>query len=189
MKYTDVILDLETTGRRPGVAIIQIAAILCNVNTGEISDNYFETGIQLSGQTKKGFEVDTGTLTWWMNENPRLFSRLSTSKTTYVEAGREFQNWYRSLPNHKELRIWGNSNRFDIGILEGWYRKALGPNYSFNPFWNTWNERDLRTIFNLAPDLRKKVKFNGTKHNAHDDAKHHLKEVHTILKAKKLKIN
>lgn len=50
MKYTDIMIDIETLGRTPGCAIIQIAAVPFNINTGEISTNTFKMSINAKHQ-------------------------------------------------------------------------------------------------------------------------------------------
>lgn len=189
MRYTDVMLDLETTGRTPGCAIIQIAAVPFNINTGEISTNVFKMAINLDHQLKsgKGFTYCPNTYKWWMKENPKLFKELSQSKLKYNQVGSEFQSWFKKLEKSDDIRVWGNSNRFDLGIIDGWYRKSIG--WKFEPFWNTWNERDVRTIASLDPDIKKNTKFVGTKHNAIDDCKHQIKYCRAIVSKFKLRIN
>ena len=180
MKYTDLMIDIETAGRRPGCAIIQIAAVPFNINTGEVSKNTFKTSINLEGQFKNKFGYCPNTLGWWKKENKALFTKLSTSDVSYVEAGKAFQTYFNSLKDHKKIRTWGNSARFDMGIIEGWYIRAIG--YKFQAFWNTWKERDVRTLHNLDTSIRKGVKFVGTKHDAIDDCKHQIKYCRKIVK-------
>lgn len=188
MKYTDLMIDIETLGRRPGCAIIQIAAVPFNINTGEVSKNTFKMSINLDHQLKsgKGFTYCKNTYKWWKGTNKSLFSQLSKSKTTYNQVGQKFQEWFNSLEDDQNIRVWGNSNRFDIGIIEGWYLKAIGQ--KFNPFWNTWLERDVRTIASLDPTIKTKTKFIGTKHDAINDCKHQIKYCREIVKKYKLKI-
>lgn len=187
MKYTDVMLDIETLGTFPGVAIMEIGAVLFNVNTGEISEKYvFQSTLNSQTQIDNGFKYNLNTIKWWEKENPTLFKKLRGSTTNYVKVGKEFQKWYRSLPNYVDLRIWGNSARFDIGILEGFYRKSIG--FDFIPFWNSWNERCFRTINNLDPTYRNLIPFEGTKHDPLDDAKHQIKVLSGLVKKYKLKI-
>lgn len=142
MKYTDVMIDLETVGRTPGCALIQIAAVPFNINTGKVSSNTFKLAINLQGQLDSGkmFTYCPNTYKWWMKENPFLFNKLSRSDNHYVRVGSDFQKWFRSLEDYQNIRVWGNSNRFDLGILEGWYTRSIGP--KFQPFWNTWLEND-----------------------------------------------
>lgn len=186
MKYTDVMIDLETLGRAPGVAIIQIAAVPFNINTGEISSNTFKMSIGKGPQIKFGYKWDTNTIRWWEKENSKLFKELSNSKNHYVAVAIAFQKWFRSLPDNQNIRVWGNSNRFDLGILEGWYIKSIG--FKFQPFWNTWLENDCRTLSNLKPEIKRNLKFIGIKHNAIDDCKHQIKYCNQTIKALKVKL-
>lgn len=189
MKWTDVMLDLETTGREPGCALIQIAAVPFNINTGEISLKTFKISINLEKQmtSGKGFTFCQNTYKWWMKENPALYKKLSTDKTFYVDAGRLFQEWFTSLENHKDIRVWGNGARFDIGILNGWYKTCIGP--KFQPFWNTWLERDVRTLSSLKPEIKKNLAFLGTKHNALHDCRHQIRYCVKTMRALKLKMS
>lgn len=180
-------LDLETTGRKPGCAIIQIAAVPFNVNTGEISTKTFNMSINLKRQELSGFIQDKDTINWWIKENKQLFYKLSNSDNRHITVAKKFQEWFNSLDNHKDIRIWGNSARFDLGILEGWYEKCLGKK-KFNNFWNTWKERCSRTLFNLDEEGRRKLNFEGTKHNAIDDCKHQIKCLRYIIDKFKLTI-
>ena len=189
MMYTDLMIDIETVGRTPGCAIIQIAAVPFNMNTGAISDNIFRSSINLDHQLEsgKGFTYCPNTYKWWMKENPELFKRLSRSSMKYNQVGSEFQSWFNKLNNSKNIRVWGNSSRFDLGIIEGWYKKAIG--YKFEPFWNTWLERDVRTLAMLNPKIKADTKFIGTKHDAIDDCKHQIKYCRAIVRKYKLKVN
>ena len=45
--------------------------------------------------------------------------------------------------------------------------------------WTFWQERDLRTLKGLSPDLR--IERSGTHHNALDDALHQARLVQHIL--------
>lgn len=185
--FTDVMLDIETTGRESGCAIMQISAIPFNANTGKISTNTFSMSINLRRQELLGFRVCPNTLKWWNSENSSLFKKLSTSENKHFDVAMAFQKWFKSLEGNNTIRLWGNSARFDIGILEGWYRKILN-SHSFNPFWETWNERDCRTLFRLDEAGRKKLPFIGTKHDAIDDCKHQIKCLRYIMKKFNLKI-
>tara|TARA_R110000822_G_scaffold302649_2_gene426987 strand:+ start:36069 stop:36629 length:561 start_codon:yes stop_codon:yes gene_type:complete len=186
MKYTDVMIDIETAGRNPGCAIIQIAAVPFNMNTGVVSKNTFTMSINLEHQFKNKFSYCPNTLRWWKKENYTLFKQLSESKNLYAHVGSEFQKYFKSLKNHKEIRVWGNSNRFDLGIINGWYRRAIG--FEFQPFWNTWLERDVRTLSSLKPSIKANMKFKGTKHDAIDDCKHQIRYCHKTIKALKITI-
>lgn len=180
-KYTDLMLDLETIGINPGVGLIQIAAVPFNVNTGEISKNIFSMAINMQHQIDNGFNFDVSTLKWWKRTNNDLFEKLSKDKKTYNIVGKEFQSYFKTLDNYKNIRVWGNSARFDIGLLQGWYRRAIG--YDFQPFWNTWREMDVRSISALKPDIKSNMEFIGEKHNALDDCRHQIRYTSKIIQS------
>lgn len=186
MKFTDVMIDIETAGRTPGCAIIQIAAVPFNINTGKISKNTFKMSINLDHQIKNGFTYETTTLNWWKKTNKNLFNKLSKSDNKYVTVGIEFQKWFNKLYKHNNIRVWGNSNRFDLGIIHGWYIKSVG--FKFNPFWNTWLERDVRTLAYMNIAIKTNTKFVGTKHDAIDDCKHQIKYCHNTIKSLNIKL-
>lgn len=178
-RYTDLMLYIETIGINPGVGIIQIAAVPFNVNTGKVSKNTFSKAINMQHQIDNGFNFNVSTLKWWRRTNNELFKTLSESSLTYNIVGKEFQSYFKTLDNHKDIRVWGNSARFDIGIVQGWYRRAIG--YDFQPFWNTWKEMDVRTISTLKPDIKASTKFIGEKHNALDDCRHQIRYTSAII--------
>ncbi len=188
MRYTDVMIDIETTGRTPGCAIIQIAAVPFNINTGAISTNVFKMSINLESQKKVGYYLDSNTIGWWRKENLKLFKELSESNNHFINVAIQFQRWFKNLENYKNIRTWGNSSRFDLGILEKWYQDGIRKN-KFQPFWNTWLERDVRTLAMLDPQIKANTKFEGVKHNAIDDCKHQIKYCRAIVRKYKLKIN
>jgi hypothetical protein len=142
--------------------------------------------INLDGQFKNKFSYDQNTLKWWKKTNKGLFDELSNSNNSYVGVGKAFQEYFNSLESHGKIRTWGNSARFDMGIIEGWYVRAIG--FTFNCFWNTWLERDVRTLSSFRPDLKAGTVFVGTPHDAIDDCKHQIKYCRKIVKALKLKV-
>lgn len=186
MKFTDLMIDIETTGKNPGCAIIQIAAVPFNINTGEISENTFCVSINLEGQILNGLNVDEETINWWKVTNEDLFKKLSFNNNDCIEVAKLFESYFRSIEDYSNVRVWGNSARFDIGILYGWY-KIL--NKDFKPFWNTWKERDVRTLSSLDEKIKMNTVFEGEKHNAIDDCKHQIKYCREIVKKYYLKVS
>lgn len=69
----------------------------------------------------------------------------------------------------KNLQVWGNSNRFDLGALEIIYNKLKK-----EIPWKYSLERDVRTLVSFAPNIKKNMPFNGVKHDPIDDCKHQI---------------
>ena len=67
--------------------------------------------------------------------------------------------------------VWGNSARFDLGIIENAYNKCVKD----KSLWNHRNERCLRTLSALYPEIKKSQPFDGVRHDALDDCIHQIK--------------
>lgn len=181
---TDLMLDLETVGTNPGCAIIAIACTPFNANTGKIyKDRTFYTAINFEDSMKYGFSYDRNTVNWWLKTNEELFVTLKEDKTTVQQATVAFMKYMESLP--KGIRVWGNSARFDLGILSYFLFKQK---IYITP-WVTWNERDFRTIKNLDKNTAESIAFEGEKHNPLDDNVYQIKGLRAIARKYKLTIN
>ena len=180
---TDLMIDLETVGRTPGCSIIALAAVPFNANTGKIyRDKAFNFHINLQSCLDLGLSKDYGTINWWNRENPKLFKQLCESKYTVQFVMQKFQQYMITLP--KDVRLWGNSARFDLGILAYVFFKLK----VYNLPWNTWKERDFRTIKHLDLGLANSLPFKGTKHDAIDDSCHQIEVLKHIINKYKLNI-
>jgi len=69
----------------------------------------------------------------------------------------------------KDVKIWGNGVRFDIGLMEDAYSACQLLNS-----WNFRSERDVRTLVAFAPDIKTNFFFQGIEHNPIDDCKHQI---------------
>lgn len=187
-KYTDVMIDIETLGTSPGAPIMEIGAVVFNANTDFISKKYtFRSTLDSEAQIRDGFISRKDTIDWWQRTNPSLYKGLRSSSKDYKKVAEDFEKWFKKIDSkYSPVRLWGNSARFDIGILEAFYKKIRGN--SFEPFWSSWNERCVRTIFNIDSGVRPTIKFEGTPHDPIDDATHQIKVLQAIIKKHKLVI-
>jgi len=94
----------------------------------------------------------------------------------------EFNTYMRSLGDKRSIYVWGNSPRFDCGLLEAYYR-----HYALAIPWEFRNERDLRTLAALRPDLYSEAKEtykNIAPHNGYWDAKYEAEVISHMLRGK-----
>jgi len=163
-----VMLDLETMGKRSNSAIVSIGAVEFNINTNEIGDEFYSR-INLQSCLDVGLNVNGETIYWWLIQNEKARQEIAKGGESLHYVLNEFKKWYKKLGDKHNIEIWGNSNRFDIGLLENAYT-ACG--YHEMP-WYFRNERDLRTLVAKAPKIKEQTlkKFNGVKHHPIDDAK------------------
>lgn len=156
--FRHVMIDIETMGNTSSAAIVSIAAVRFDINTGMISQNFY-TRVSLESSLAYGLSVDASTIEWWMKQ----------------EAAARHALFEDSIPLNRSLRalngfvtkddfVWGNSARFDLGILESSYKETTIP----MP-WDWRKERDYRTLVSLAPSIKKEHKWKGNAHDALDD--------------------
>jgi exodeoxyribonuclease VIII len=82
-----------------------------------------------------------------------------------------------------DICVWGNSNRFDLGLLEP-YIKTISEELP----WKFRNERDVRTLVSFNPDIKGEVIEQARKdgldlHNPIVDCKLQIEYCHKIYKS------
>lgn len=164
--WDHLMIDLETLGNKPGCVITSIAAIPFNWNNKNVNaEDSFYRKINIQSALDLGLTVQGSTLEWWSNQDITAYREHFDQKDTmHIKlALYELRVYIQSLyPG--TLQIWGNSNRFDLGILAYVY-DLLKLEYP----WKFMNERDVRTLSSLIPLIKQNHVFKGRKHNPVDD--------------------
>lgn len=163
----DVMVDLETLGKRAGCAILSIGAVAFDPEAGELGAEHYRV-VRLSSCEGAGLHIDPDTIAWWEKQSPAAQKVLKQAQATrgnrdLYTALTEF-NKYLAQFGPKAVRVWGNGSDFDNAILINCYA-ACG----IVPGWDFWNNRCYRTLKGLNPKI--KMARTGTYHNALDDAK------------------
>lgn len=187
-----IMIDLETMGNRSRSVITSISAVAFNIKTGEIANNYFESNISIAASQKLGMEINASTVLWWLEQSENARKLLIEGQKKYkenpIDVFDRFKNWLYVIASDNNTQIdnlflWGNSPRFDLGLLNDYYYK-LGEEIP----WDFRKERDIRTIVSLDPSIRKNTKFDGTPHYGIDDCKYQIKYLVETLNKKGLTI-
>lgn len=184
--FKHIMLDLETMGTKSNSVIVSIAAVPFDLETGEISHEYFYKKVNLQSCLDVGLKVNGDTIFWWLQQSEKSRQELIKNSENALNIDLvldELSEYIKfnvgiSANIHPDFEIWGNGARFDIGILEDAYA-ACG--YKQLP-WNFRNERDVRTLVSLAPHIKKEFKFEGIEHNPVHDCFHQIKYCHAIYK-------
>ena len=176
-----VVIDLETLGTRPGSVILQIGAESFRLNQ---IDNFPRPGCDIYIDPllsySAGFYRDQDTVNWWNNQNPETRRIVQGGTTSPFQALMEFGTYMKGLGDKSSIYVWGNSPRFDCGLLEAYYH-----HYALEIPWEFRNERDLRTLAALRPNLyaeAKELYKNVAPHNGYYDAKYEAEVIAHILK-------
>lgn len=180
----NIMLDLETLGKGSNAAIAAIGAVFFEPETGEVAARFYQT-IELSSAMKYG-KIDASTIQWWMKQDDEARALFSEPDSMSVEeALLHFAGWISQVKKYHELKVWGNGATFDNVILENAFN-AIGQDVP----WPFYGNRDVRTIVDLGRKLRginpkKDFSFEGTQHNALDDAIHQARYVSEIYQSLK----
>lgn len=155
----DVMVDIETLGSQSYSTILSIGAVRFNINTGDIYDPFYKK-ITLQSNLDLGFKITPSTLKWWLQQNHQTLDDLLDSTEDIRSVLISFQHYLLAI----DVRaIWGNSARFDLGLLQNAYDK-LGIQIP----WDFRKERCYRTIVQETGGVDK-TKYVGVQHNALDD--------------------
>lgn len=173
-----LMVDIETLGTKPGAVIISISAVQFDLATGKTGSK-FSTFISLTDSVERGLEINSDTVVWWLgqdkdSQNELLDGIMAGKGKTLATALMDFNSWtLNTFGGGKDFEIWGNSARFDLGLLSHAY-DLIG----LKPGWNHRNERDVRTLVSFAPEIKEGMTFVGIKHDGFYDCLHQIKYCH-----------
>ena len=159
--FQHLMLDIETMGNESFSSIVSIGAVEFDIETGKTGKEFY-TNVDLQSCIDLGLIMNASTIMWWMQQNEQARKDLTErASLPIIEALKYFANFC-----NKDYQIWGNSARFDCGILQNAYNKA-----GMTIPWDFRKERCVRTLVSFAPEIKTNYKSVGTAHNAVDDCK------------------
>jgi DNA polymerase III epsilon subunit-like protein len=174
---TNVMVDLETLGKRPYAPILSIGACAFSFDDQPITDLFYQV-ITLESCLDLGMRPDAGTLQWWMLQSLEAQTVFHAPQAVTLPLALDaFTDWWNSRP----MDLWGNSARFDCGILEAAYHLC----HKELP-WEWHRERCYRTLKTLPGARSVSMQRFGTYHHALDDALSQAVHLREIFKALKL---
>lgn len=160
----NLMIDLETMGTNSYSAIVSIAAVGFDLETGQKGPEFYRN-VNLDSCLKNGLRVKGSTVMWWMNQSQQARESLSNPLPQDLETVlMSFSDWVKTNYQADELLMWGNSARFDLGLLHNAYEV-----FSMEIPWKFWNERCVRTLVSFRPDIKNDYIHDGVDHNALSD--------------------
>ena len=179
MSITDVVVDIETLGTRPGDSIVQIAVVGFDRNAPSFLGQLI---ISVSVPLAKSENVLPPRLTGGSTNAAQAvlllgnsdFNEVSTSESSMLF---EFMLQVESTKIQK-CCWWGNSHSFDLVLIEAALKKLC---YADKP-WDFRNERCFRTLKSEMPFVSL-PENTTTKHIAVNDAMYEAECLFLLLKA------
>lgn len=175
-KYDHYTIDLETMGNGPTSAIIAIGCACFSPDTHGIATFY--TNVDLEDSMKQGLTVDASTIMWWMNQDVKARLALQGDRVPLKKALEMLAAFLRSHTSKRAV-CWTHAT-FDAPILDN-ARRAVGV-----PMFTHYRaQRDIRTLVDMTSSLygMEDDEFEGTPHNALDDAVHQARYIRGRLMA------
>ncbi len=176
-------IDIETLGNKAGCVVTSIAAVEFDINTGETGKEFYER-IDIQSCLDLGLFVQGDTIKWWFDQTKEAQQELFKNTQHLVKVLYDFKMFIDGL-KPANLKVWGNSNRFDLGILSKAYYAAGQKEIP----WKYTLERDVRTLVSFLSKFKEDEVFTGVKHNPIDDCKHQIKYCTKIWKYYQIKEN
>lgn len=174
----NVMIDIETLGKKRGCPVLSIAAVQFDLQTGNVGETFYERMSYDAALTYD--QPDPATLQWWEKQSAEARDAAFNGKRPPVSVAVELRAFLNNAGGGRCIP-WGNGSVFDITLLEGWFDRvdpqidARGDD--IYP-WKFWDIADLRTLVRLSGIDVSAIPFTGEKHNALADALHQVKIAH-----------
>jgi len=169
-----MMVDLETLGTDPYSPILSIGATIFSMEPGP--GLMFYIPVKLQSCFDVGLRPSASTIQWWMQQSDQARAVFNDPQAVDLPMALDM---FSLFVNSRPLTIWGNSARFDMGLLEAAYKACHK-----TPPWEFWREGCYRTIKNLPGAKAIKLVREGTYHHALDDAvsqANHLRAINEAL--------
>ena len=173
-EYTDLMVDVETTGLDPEhAALIQIGAVPFCYDTGAIgSAHMFKASLTMP--QKRFWTGDT--MNFWLGQNAEVYRGIMSEARPYKAVLKEFYDYACTFPN---VRFWSKGH-LDWPIIESY---MLAEGYSM-PF-GFRQAKDMRSFIaglnGVAEYKDPEVEMVGNHHDALHDC---LTQLRMLFKAK-----
>lgn len=165
LEFKHLMLDIETMGNESYSSIVSIGAVEFDITNGATGREFYRN-ICLQSCIDIGLQINASTVIWWMGQSEQARKSLTDGNAiTIQQALIELTEFI----GENRYKVWGNSARFDCGILQNAYSKLGQP----IP-WRFYNERCVRTLVSFAPDIKKNYPAPLIAHNALHDCHYQI---------------
>lgn len=151
-------VDIETLGTEPGAVILSIGAV--KFDEDELGETFYGEITKQSCEDH-GLVIEADTLDWWLSQDDDAQEVLTEGGHKLEDVLRGFTTFYEGCET-----IWANAPTFDCRHLKVAY-EAIG----WDIPWSFRDERCFRTLKALPGAITEPGDWDGTAHDALDDAR------------------
>lgn len=183
-KQVHVMIDIETLSTRADAAIVQIAAVVFDPETGELPRNCATAPFNEACMPDETDHIDPRTVGWWAKQKAcaSVLGALGEDTPSVWEVLHGLEEWFETLVANglDVVAVWSHGATFDLPILEFAFRRHR----SDRPPWAYRSPRDTRTLYALAPGGMPAVEKDPEReHDALYDCEVQVKQVVRALAA------
>lgn len=162
----NIMLDIETLSTDFDALIISIGAVRFDLSTGIKGDTFYRK-IDKQSCVDVGLKINPDTVDWWMNQDEKARQEFlsKSDRISISDALIELSEFIL-----KEDFVWSNGASFDLVILRSAYKAC-----QIDLPWEFYNEKDVRTLAGLVPEVKENEPFVGVKHHPVSDCIHQIK--------------
>jgi hypothetical protein len=186
-KFNHVMLDLETLSTRTDAAIIQIAAIAFDIETGELGPRFNAYVREDATIGQAVGHVDLRTVGWWMQQRvaPAMGKAITDEDGAFslAEALGAFAEWWEQGTDDVEQTcieaLWAHGSTFDIPILQTAFEVRCPEVYEGKVPWHYRAPRDTRTLYVAAGmgEGQRRAPDPDREHDAQYDCEYQIAQV------------
>nr|CAI3971172.1 exonuclease [Ochrobactrum phage ORM_20] len=170
-------LDIETMDVRKTAKVISIGAVLYELplkydpKWEYREENSFYVNIDPTSYPAS-FTTGKDTMEWWFTQ-PEAFSQLAPDRKSAKEAFDAFYHFYYNgdIEGRSPKLVVAKPSHFDVSIVEHAFDAVNDSTHRTWVPWRHWEVFCLRSLFTQLGFDQKKIPFEGTVHNALDDAR------------------
>lgn len=167
--YTDLMVDIETTGTQPNRSgMIQLAGVKFNLLDRTVSPSFFNRSLTVPAWRF----WDEDTREWW-SKMPELYQKIISTAEDPAVVMRDFADW--AIQPGTQLRFWAKPTTFDAAFVSS-YLKDFNQPAIFDFRETTDLNSYLRGRYAPNPiDRTDEPKMASGAHDAIKDSLHQIK--------------
>lgn len=160
---TDIIVDIESAGMKPGCVVFTAGLTAFNTVTGTFVDTV-KVVFPAAQQIMKGLTFDIGTMEWYLEKRIGKIEEMRASMSYIDDLRVPAQAVHEFIKHHKEenkdLMLWGNDAGFDLDILEAVMQLVPGCTVKQMEYYKYGNLKTLRDIYSRVFGYQRIPKVN-----------------------------